>query len=164
MITTLAITHMLKVTTLANLKTYNYNTCNYGPFSMQIMWLVALIPLEGFSFKWRALSQLLQWHPLLPQRWFYVAPLGTPQPCGEVMSGQEPCFVTDHMWEPPIMRKAGTERTPEPLTTLWYHLKRNQAMQHTKAEGCAKRVKFKNFTCIVLHHIKNSNPQDPICN
>ena len=37
MITTLAITHMLKVTTLANLKTYNYNTCNYEPFSMQII-------------------------------------------------------------------------------------------------------------------------------
>ena len=37
MIITLAITHMLEVTTLANLKTYNYNTCNYEPFSMQIM-------------------------------------------------------------------------------------------------------------------------------
>ena len=34
MITTLAITHMLKLTTLANLKTYKYNTCNYEPFSM----------------------------------------------------------------------------------------------------------------------------------
>ena len=34
MITTLAITHMLKLTTLANLKTYNYNTCNYETFSM----------------------------------------------------------------------------------------------------------------------------------
>ena len=37
MITTLLITYMLKVTTLANLKTYNYNTCNYEPSNMQIM-------------------------------------------------------------------------------------------------------------------------------
>ena len=37
MITTLAITHMLKFTTLANFKTYNYNSGNYQSFTMQIM-------------------------------------------------------------------------------------------------------------------------------
>ena len=36
---------------------------------------------------------------------------------------------------------------------------RNQAMQHTKAEGCAKKGEIKNFTCIVLHQMKNSLPK-----
>ena len=36
---------------------------------------------------------------------------------------------------------------------------RNQAMQHTKAEGCAKKGEIKNFTCIVLHQMKDSFPK-----
>ena len=38
-------------------------------------------------------------------------------------------------------------------------LERNQAMKHTKAEGCAKKGEIKNFTCIVLHQMKNSLPK-----
>ena len=53
----------------------------------------------------------------------------------------------------------GLDNTCLAFTFVGLLLVRNQAMQHTKAEGCAKKVKLKNFTCIVLHQMKNSLPK-----
>ena len=63
--------------------------------------------------------------------------------------GRSPCVMLLYPQAPPLMTQS----------------ERKRAMQQGAVEALAKKGEIqKIFTCIVLHQMKNSNPQDPICN